>query len=159
MSLTRARAWLRMLAVCGLVVAVDQATKGAVLESLSAGERIDLLPGLDLTRTTNSGIAFGLLDEGGNELVFAVTMGALTAIAVWFAFDATRPGLWLGVGLLAGGALGNLADRVRADAVVDFLDPVVWPVFNVADIAITVGVVLITLSALTPEAEAGAPEP
>jgi signal peptidase II len=145
------RAWLRMLAVCGLIVAADQATKGAVNEALAMGERIDLVPGFDLTRVTNSGIAFGLLDGGGDELVLAITIGALTALGVWFAFDPTRPWLWLGIGLLAGGALGNLADRVRADAVTDSLDPVVWPVFNLADIAITAGVVVIALAALGSE--------
>jgi signal peptidase II len=148
------RAWLRMLAVCGLIVAADQATKGAVNEALAMGERIDLVPGLDLTRVTNSGIAFGLLDSGGDELVLAITISALSALAVWFAVDPTRPWLWLGIGLLAGGALGNLADRVRADAVTDFLDPVIWPVFNLADIAITAGVVVIALAALGSDPEA-----
>jgi signal peptidase II len=153
------RAWLRMLAVCGLIVAADQATKGAVNETLAMGERIDLVPGFDLTRVTNSGIAFGLLDGGGDQLVLAITIGALTALAVWFAFDPTRPWLWLGIGLLAGGALGNLADRVRADAVTDFLDPVIWPVFNLADIAITAGVVVIGLAAIGPEPEAAETKP
>ena len=148
-----------MLAVCGLIVAADQASKGAIVESLAPGERVDLLPGFDLTRVTNSGIAFGLLDESGDTLVLAITIAALTAIAVWFAVDATRPGLWLGVGLLTGGALGNLVDRVRADAVTDFLDPVLWPAFNLADVAITAGVVVIAMAALAGPADPGPAEP
>jgi signal peptidase II len=56
--------------------------------------------------------------------------------------------LWLGVGLLAGGALGNLVDRLSDGGVTDFIDPPLWPAFNVADIAITAGVVVIALTAL-----------
>ena len=150
MSSPRLRAWLRMLAVCGLIVAVDQLAKGIVVDSLAPGERIHLLPGIDLTRLSNSGIAFGLLDEGGDAVVFVITAAALAAVTVWFAREPTRPGLWLAVGVLAGGALGNLADRVRADAVTDFIDPVLWPTFNLADIAITVGVVMLISTAMAP---------
>jgi signal peptidase II len=56
--------------------------------------------------------------------------------------------MWLAVGLLAGGALGNLADRVRADAVTDYLDPPLWPAFNLADVAITVGALALVLASL-----------
>ena len=82
--------------------------------------------------------------------MIAFTAVALGLIVGWFAFDTTRPWLWLGVGLLTGGALGNLADRIRDGAVTDFLDPPLWPAFNVADVAITVGVIVIALSALAP---------
>ena len=100
---------------------------------------------------TNSGIAFGLFDEGGDALVLAFTVAALALILGWFALrHRPRPWLWLGVGLLSGGALGNLADRIRDGAVTDFLDPPLWPAFNVADVAITVGVVVIALAALAP---------
>lgn len=149
MSTPRFRAWLRMLAVCGVVVALDQAAKGAVVASLEPGERVDIALGFDLARVTNSGIAFGLLDEGSKELVLAITIGGLALVVGWFAVAAARPGLWLGIGLLVGGALGNLADRIREDGVTDFLDPPLWPAFNVADIAITAGVVVVALIALS----------
>ena len=68
--------------------------------------------------------------------------GARPAVA-WFATDPTGRGLWLPIGLLAGGAIGNLIDRIRDGAVTDFIDPPRWPAFNVADIAITLGVVLV----------------
>jgi signal peptidase II len=139
-----------MLGVCALVVVIDQAAKAAVVASLAPGERTDLLLGFDITRVTNSGIAFGLFDEGRDGLVLAFTSVALALILTWFALDTARPGLWLGVGLLAGGALGNLADRIRDGAVTDFLDPPLWPAFNVADIAITLGVVVIVLAAFGP---------
>ena len=158
MNSPRARAWLRMLAVCGLVVAVDQIVKGIVTESLAPGERVDLALGFDLARVTNSGIAFGLLNEGSDAAVLAITIGGLALVATWFAFDSTRPGLWVGVGLLMGGALGNLADRIRADGVTDFIDPPLWPAFNLADVSITAGVVVIAMIALAQPAKTGTAE-
>ena len=146
----RARNWLRMLAVGVVVIAVDQLIKGLVRGSLAPGERTDLALGVDLTRVMNSGIAFGLFSDGGDALVVAFTALALSLILGWFTLDTLRPGLWLGVGLLIGGALGNLTDRVFDGAVTDFIDPPVWPAFNVADIAITAGVFVIALSAMTP---------
>ena len=137
-----------MLIVCGLVVIVDQATKGAIIETMVPGERTDLALGVDLARVTNSGIAFGLLDEGSDGLVLAVTIVSLSLVVGWFAVDTTRPWFWLGVGLLTGGALGNLADRIRAGGVTDFLDAPLWPAFNLADVAITAGVIVIALAAL-----------
>jgi signal peptidase II len=144
-----------MVVVCGLVVGLDQATKGAVVESLDLGERVDVVLGFDLAHVTNRGIAFGLLDDG-RGLVLAVTAVALGLIVAWFALDPVRPGMWLGVGLLTGGALGNLADRIRADAVTDFLDPPLWPAFNLADVAITAGVAVVVLGTLAGDGEPGA---
>jgi signal peptidase II len=153
------RGWLRVLAVAGVVVAVDQASKAAVVAGLAPGERVDLVAGFDLSRVANSGVAFGLLEDAGDALVLAVTLGALALVLGWFATDPARPLLWIGVGLLAGGALGNLADRVRDGAVTDFLDPPLWPAFNLADVAITAGVVVLVLSAFTEPAEPAEPAP
>jgi signal peptidase II len=137
-----------MAAVAAMVLALDQAAKEAVISSMVPGERTDLALGVDLTRVTNSGIAFGLFSGGDDAPVIAFTAIALTLIVGWFAFDSSRPMLWLGVGLLAGGALGNLVDRLSDGGVTDFIDPPLWPAFNVADIAITAGVVVIALIAL-----------
>jgi signal peptidase II len=153
------RGWLRVLAVAGVVVVVDQASKAAVVAGLAPGERVDLVAGFDLSRVANSGVAFGLLEDAGDALVLAVTLGALALVLGWFATDPARPLLWIGVGLLAGGALGNLADRVRDGAVTDFLDPPLWPAFNLADVAITAGVVVLVLSAFTEPAEPAEPAP
>ena len=68
-------------------------------------------------------------------------------VLVWFLRDPTRPWSWLAIGLLAGGAIGNLIDRVFRDAVVDYIDLPAWPSFNVADIAITLGAVILVLAA------------
>jgi signal peptidase II len=70
---------------------------------------------------------------------------------LWFALDPLRPGLWLAVGLLAGGAFGNLADRVRTDAVTDFINPPFWPTFNLADVAITLGAIALVVVSLGAE--------
>jgi signal peptidase II len=138
--------WRRALAVCGAVVLVDQVTKAIVVSSLHVGQRESVALGFDFTNTPNRGLAFGI--GHGQGLVLAVTIVALALVLVWFALDPGRPDLWLAVGLLAGGALGNLADRVRAAAVTDFIDPPLWPAFNLADVAITLGAVGLVLISL-----------
>jgi signal peptidase II len=65
---------------------------------------------------------------------------SLTLLGGYFALNMSTPGLWLPTGLLVGGAIGNLVDRVREGAVVDFIDPVAWPAFNLADASIVIGV-------------------
>jgi signal peptidase II len=136
-----------MLAVAGIVVAIDQTSKGAIVSGLAPGERVDLALGFDLERVANTGVAFGLLENARDGIVLAVTLAALGLVLGWFATNPGRPGLWLGVGMLTGGALGNLADRIRDGAVTDFIDPPLWPAFNLADIAITAGVVILVLVA------------
>jgi signal peptidase II len=138
--------WLRALAVAGGVVALDQITKYAARSSLGPDERVDVLLGIDLVDVSNRGIAFGFFGDGG-ALLLAVTVAALALMLVWFALDPSRPGLWLAIGLLAGGALGNLADRARQGAVTDFIDPPAWPAFNLADVAITFGALALVLIA------------
>jgi signal peptidase II len=135
----RARAWRLALALCGLVVALDQGTKAAIEAELAVGEKVEVFPGLHLTDVHNEGIAFGLAGGGGGLLI-ALVLAALGLILALFARNADRPGIWIPVGLLAGGALGNLADRVRIDSVTDFIELPVWPAFNLADIAIVSGV-------------------
>jgi signal peptidase II len=139
-----ARGWIRAIALGVLVVAVDQASKAIAADALGPGERVDIVLGFELADVRNRGIAFGLLADG-QALVVGVTAVALVLIAGYFALNPSRPGLWIGVGLLSGGAVGNLIDRVRADEVTDFIDPPLWPAFNVADIAIVVGILLVVL--------------
>jgi signal peptidase II len=136
-----ARAYALALALSGLVVAADQAAKAAVEAHLVPGEAVDVLGPLGLTLSHNRGVAFGLAGGAGLRLVL-VTVAALAVIGFLFARDPGRRGMWVAVGLLGGGALGNLADRVRADAVTDYVDLSSWPPFNLADVAITAGVLL-----------------
>ena len=138
--------WRLALAACGAVVLVDQVTKAIVVSSLAVGQRESLVLGVDLTNTTNRGLAFGI--GQGQGFVLVVTIVALALVVAWFAVDPRRPGLSLSVGLLVGGALGNLADRVRADAVTDFIDFPLWPAFNLADVAITLGALGLVLSSV-----------
>lgn len=139
------RAWRLAGALCGLVVILDQGTKALVEARMVPGEHVDLLGPLGITFTHNRGIAFGLASGGGAALI-ALTVAALLLVGVLFARNPTRPGMWVAVGLLAGGALGNLADRVRAEAVTDYIDVLSWPPFNLADVSITLGVVVLALS-------------
>lgn len=142
MSGAGARAWRLAGALCGLVVAADQATKAAIEHNLVPGEDVDVLGPLGLTLSHNKGVAFGLAGGGGAGLL-VLTIAALGLILVLFAREPTRAGMWVAVGLLAGGALGNLADRARSGAVTDFVDIGPWPPFNLADVAITAGVAVL----------------
>jgi signal peptidase II len=141
-----ATAWARAaLVVLGVVVA-DQVSKAIVVDQIPRGDRRAVLPGVELVHVRNRGIAFGLLD-GRSIALTALTIAALALLVGYFALHTSRPLLWLATGLLLGGALGNLLDRVRDDAVTDFIDLPLWPAFNVADMAITAGV-LVLLAAL-----------
>jgi signal peptidase II len=141
------RAWRFALALCGLAVALDQAAKALVEHELVPGEQVDVLGPVGLTLTHNRGVAFGLASDGGAVLV-AFAIVALVFVVALFARDPTRPGMWMATGLLAGGALGNLADRVRVDAVTDYVDAFGWPPFNLADVWITLGVALLAIGYL-----------
>jgi signal peptidase II len=148
----------RAAIVALIALALDQITKAVVRAEISPGERIDLFAGIDLVRVGNEGIAFGLFDGAGVALLVLVA-GAFTLLLGHFLISSGRDGLWLPVGLLAGGALGNLIDRVARGAVTDFIDPPNWPAFNVADIEITLGVALLLLLVLRdpPDREEAAP--
>jgi signal peptidase II len=123
-------------------VALDQATKQLVAAAVDRGDSVHLILGFKIVNVRNSGVAFGLL-AGGAGLVLAFTLGTLALVLAYFVFHSDRPGLWVGVGLLGGGALGNLADRIRSGTVIDFFDPPLWPAFNCADVAIVVGVAML----------------
>jgi signal peptidase II len=139
-----ARAWSLAGLLCAAIVAADQAAKARIEADLIPGEVVDVLGPLKLTLAHNTGVAFGLAGGAGIGLVL-VTVGALALIAYLFSRKPERPGMWVAVGLLAGGALGNLVDRIRADAVTDYVDIGSWPPFNLADVAITSGVILLVL--------------
>ena len=153
MSAPATRGWALALTLCGVVVALDQVTKAIADGAIVRGDSVDLALGIELTNVRNRGIAFGLFDDGRGTVI-ALTSLAIVAIGVWLARHAAERGVWIAAGLLAGGAIGNLVDRVRDDSVIDFIDPPLWPAFNVADIAITAGV-LVLLSLYWREADRG----
>jgi signal peptidase II len=137
-----------VLIVVAIVVAADQALKAAIVSNLFLGERVEVLPGFALVSVRNNGIAFDLLSDANEFVVLAVTLAALAILLAVFARNSTGRFGWLGVGLIVGGALGNLIDRVRDGAVVDFIKIDLWPAFNLADTTITVGIVVLVLGAL-----------
>lgn len=142
--------WAGVLAAAVLVV--DQATKVLVRATMDMHQSIGLVPGLELTFVTNTGIAFGFF-PGRQVAVAILTVVALCAIAVALAgLVARSPWVAAGAGLLVGGSIGNLIDRLAHGAVTDFIDPARWPAFNVADIGIVVGAGLIVLGLLREEA-------
>jgi len=138
-----------MLACVLVVIGIDQATKALVVERIEIGERNEVLPFLDFVHVVNDGVAFGLLGDSSRGVVLLVTVTALGLVLGWFAFNKSRPLAWLAVGLLAGGAIGNLIDRLAREGVVDFIDFPLWPSFNVADIAITLVAGTLAVIAMT----------
>jgi signal peptidase II len=126
-------------AVAIAVVVADQAVKALIRSTIDRGDAVDLILGIKLVNVRNDGIAFGIFSGGGAVLVI-FALAALAALLVFFLRHRNRPLVWLPTGLLIGGAAGNLIDRAREGAVTDFIDFPAWPAFNVADIAITFGV-------------------
>ncbi len=149
---------VRGLSIAVLVAALDQVSKWWILALMQArppGERaIPLAPFLDIVLVWNRGVSFGLFnnDAGFNALIFTgVAAVIVVLLLVWLArsHDAL---IGLGIGLVIGGAVGNVIDRLRFSAVVDFIDVHVagwhWPAFNVADSAICIGVGCMVIDSL-----------
>jgi signal peptidase II len=141
-----------------LVVVLDQATKWMVMASFSLYELRPIIPGLfNLTYLTNTGAAFGIL-AGAKTVwrqLFFVGVALAAMLILFFSYRQFRSQGKIfahAIGLIAGGAIGNLIDRLRFGAVVDFLDFHLgahhWPAFNVADSAITIGVGLFILGSI-----------
>ncbi len=137
--MTPRQAWARAGLVLAAVLAVDQYTKLLVREGVDRGDEDPILPGLKLVHVRNDGVAFGI-EAGDKTVVVALIALALVALVVYFARHASKALVWLPTGLLVGGALGNIVDRVRDGAVTDFLKLPAWPAFNLADVSIVVGV-------------------
>lgn len=151
---TQAR-WWRFGALALLVLVVDQASKAIVRATLEPHEAVAVVPGLDIARVTNEGIAFGLF-PGRQAVVAVLTVLALCAIAVALAgLVARNATVAAGAGLLVGGSLGNLIDRLSRGAVTDFIDVAHWPAFNLADCGITIGAILIVVGLLRDGEEDG----
>lgn len=133
------RRWLRAAGLLVAVLGLDQLTKAAVRHWISPGDEDPVLPFVSIVHVRNDGVAFGFLSSAGDVVVWFV-VAALVALVVFFWRQPERAGLWVPTGLLLGGALGNLLDRARHGYVTDFVKLPLWPAFNVADVAITVGV-------------------
>ncbi len=149
----RVRRWasspLRPYALAALVLAIvvvgDQLSKRAIEHSIVPGEERGVFPGVQFVNTRNHGIAFGFLP--GSDTIVTILIGlALLALLVYFALHSREQLIWLPTGMLIGGALGNVLDRLRDGSVTDFIKlPLGWPPFNVADSSITLGVLALFL--------------
>jgi signal peptidase II len=135
----RASASARAALVAGIVIALDQITKHTLAAGIAAGEQKKFLPGVTLVHVRNTGVAFSLF-SGGGTLVLVFTLAALAVLLAYFLRRPEKPWLWLPTGMLTGGAIGNLIDRIANGAVTDFIKLPHWPAFNVADMSITFGV-------------------
>ena len=144
-SRTAGRAWALVALVTAVVIGLDQLTKALVRESIVRGEERRLLPGVQLVDTRNHGVAFGFFTS--NQTVVTILIGiALLVLLTFFTRNTTIALIWLPTGMLLGGALGNVLDRLRSGSVTDFVKlPLGWPPFNLADAAITIGIVLLFL--------------
>ena len=134
---------------CGRGLVGDQLTKYVVTSELSLGESVNVVGPLEIHRVQNSGIAFGLFSSA-TAVVIVLTAIAVAWMLVFFARSGARhPVIPAALGLLIGGSLANLVDRVRLGHVTDFLDVGWWPAFNLADtfIVLGVGILLATLVA------------
>ena len=135
--------WMAFVALAAATALVDQLGKQLAATRLALGETVDLVGPLSLTHVRNSGIAFGLLSS------FTATIGLVTALVLivlvaWFArAGASHPLAPLALGLIAGGSLSNLVDRLRLGYVTDYLSVPHWPSFNLADCFIVAGVAVV----------------
>lgn len=135
--------WVGLVAVAGAAIAADQVTKSIVSSSLALGESVDVIGPLSIHHVQNSGIAFGLFPTATSGVIVLTTI-AVTWMLVFFGRTGGRhPILPVALGLLLGGSLSNLIDRVRLGYVTDFLDFRFWPAFNLADAFIVAGVAVL----------------
>jgi signal peptidase II len=137
--------WVALAAVAITVIVADQITKSIATRTLVLERPVRLAPFFDLTRIHNPGIAFGQF-TGRQPIVMILVLVAVGWMTVFFARSGGRHPLFpVAMGLLVGGALSNFADRVRAGFVTDFLHIHHWPIFNLADSCIVIGVCLLLI--------------
>ena len=144
--------YLRLAYVGGLIIFLDQFTKMLVLKGLPLYHSVTVIPGFfNLTHIHNPGGAFGFLagqDEMLRSMIFVFVSTLAICFILYFYLKTAPTHFWLATGLamIFGGAIGNLIDRIRFGKVVDFLDFYIgrlhWPAFNVADSAITIGILI-----------------
>lgn len=141
----------------GLAVVLDQLSKALVAGYMERGDSVTVIPGLlRITYSTNTGGAFGIL-QGSRHIIFFAALCVLIAVLILFfrIWSRERKLYSIAAGLMIGGALGNLIDRIFRGKVVDFLDLRWWAIFNVADIAIVAGVSLFIIVVILDYKETG----
>ncbi len=144
--------YIKLTIIVGLVMILDQVTKAIILKNLALHDSITVIAGIfDITHIHNAGGAFGFMaDQGKNVRTFLFLLVSSVAVCFIFYFYSKIPRthsmLATGMALIMGGAVGNLIDRIRFGKVVDFLDFYIrnmhWPAFNIADSAISIGMII-----------------
>jgi signal peptidase II len=141
----RRAAAVRALGVIVIVVALDQLAKHTIGTHIAPGQQKHVIgSALEFVYVRNTGVAFGVL-AGGGVAVYVATAVALGCLIAYLVLRPGRAWLWLPTGMLVGGAIGNLIDRVARGSVIDFIKLPDWPAFNVADMSITFGVIILVL--------------
>jgi signal peptidase II len=142
---SRTAAGLRAAAVILVVVGLDQLTKHTIGTHIAPGQTKHVIGSvLEFTYERNTGVAFSFLKSGG-ATVYIATGVALACLIAYLTIRPAKPWLWLPTGMMVGGAIGNLIDRISMGSVIDFIKLPHWPVFNVADIGVTFGVIILVL--------------
>ena len=141
--------WVALALVAGAATAADQVTKYLVTSRVALGQEIEVLGPFSIHHVENSGIAFGLFPTATSAVIVLTSLVVAWMVLFFARSGARHPVLPVGLGLVLGGSVANLLDRVRLGAVTDFLDVGFWPAFNLADTFIVVGVavLLVTLFA------------
>jgi signal peptidase II len=137
------RHWAALAAIAGAAIVADQLTKHIVASQLWLDENVDVIGPFSIHHVQNSGIAFGLFSQATGVVIVLTLVAVAWMIVYFFRSGARHPLLPVAVGLLIGGSVSNLADRVRLGHVTDFLDLRYWPAFNLADSFIVIGVAIL----------------
>jgi signal peptidase II len=142
--------WAALIAVVLSAVTADQATKHIVTASLAVGEQVQIVGPFSIHHVQNSGIAFGLFASATSIVIFLTVLAVIWMLSFFARSGARHPVLPVALGLILGGSISNLVDRVRLGYVTDFIDIGPWPAFNLADSFIVAGVavLVVTLMAL-----------
>jgi len=135
--------WLGLVAVALAAVLADQLTKQIVVSQLALGESVHAVGPLSIHHVKNSGVAFGLFGGSAGPVTILTAVAILWMLGYFAKAGARHPILPVALGLLVGGAVSNLADRIRLGHVTDFLDFPYWPAFNLADTFICIGVAVL----------------
>jgi signal peptidase II len=147
------RHWLSLISVALAAIAADQLTKQIVVSQLAIGEATHVVGPFWIHHVQNSGIAFGLF-ASATAVVIVLTTGAVAWMLAYFARSGARhPVLPVALGLVIGGSVSNLLDRIRLGYVTDFLDLRYWPAFNLADSFIVIGVAVLLATLVAADRE------
>jgi signal peptidase II len=148
--------WAGLAAVAVTAIAADQVTKHVITSTLALDESVHVVGPLSIHHVQNSGIAFGLFSSATAGVTVITAIAVVWMLAFFARSGARHPVLPAALGLLIGGSLSNLVDRIRLGHVTDFIDFKYWPAFNLADSFIVIGVAILLAALVVTD---GAPRP